>query len=130
MTPPEPRATLHNINLLVSDPDLSRRFYQQVFGLRLDERRSAPPAMLILHGAAGTTLSLKARDTEDAGKLAGPGDTELGFATDDLEGCHAALAAFGVPASPIIQLGFGRTFDAQDPDGHHLAVYSLAPENR
>lgn len=128
MTPSKSSARLNNINLLVNDVERSRRFYQEVFGLNLDERRSAAPAMLLETG--GCSLSLKDRATEDPDKVAGPGDTELGFETDDLEAVHAALQGFGVPVTPILSLGFGRTFDAQDPDGHHLVVYTLSPENR
>lgn len=130
MTNPAPSAWLRNVNLLVADVDRARRFYAGVFGLPVDERRSAAPAMLILDTGGGATLSLKDRATEEAGKVAGPGDVELGFETDDLDAVHRALSAWGVPLTPIAEQGFGRTFDARDPDGHHLVVYTLAFENR
>lgn len=120
---------LSNVNLLVRDVGRARRFYAGAFGLVTDERRSAPPTMLIV-GAGGCTLSLKDLATEDPAKRAGPGDIELGFETDDLDAVWAAVLAWGGEADPIVQLGFGRTFDARDPDGHHLSVYSLSPENR
>ena len=128
MTNP-PRTRLGNLNLLVSDVARSQRFYEEVFGLLTDQRRSAPPAMLILE-ASGCTLSLKDQATEESGKLAGPGDIELGFEADDLEAVHAALVAWGLAPGPVQSLGFGRTFDALDPDGHHLVVYTLSRENR
>lgn len=124
MTTPRATVTLRNINLLVQDVDRSRRFYETVLGLVLDARRSVPPAMLILQ-TEGCTLSLKDRATEEAEKLAGPGDVELGFETADLDAVHVAMTAFSVTVTPITELGFGRTFDANDPDGHHLVVYTL-----
>ncbi|WP_027481609.1 VOC family protein [Deinococcus pimensis] len=118
-------AALRNVNLLVSDVDRSRRFYAEVFGLAVDTRRSAPPAMLILSAPGACTLSLKDRATEEPHKLAGSGDVELGFETNDVDGCHAAASAFGVTVGEVRELGFGRTFDLLDPDGHHLVVYAL-----
>lgn len=124
-----PRARLHNVNLLVADVQRSGQFYGEVLGLTLDARRSAPPAMLLLRGGA-LSLSLKDRATEAPYKLAGPGDVELGFEVDDPDALHAALRASGVPVGEVVEQGFGRTFDAQDPDGHHLVFYALKPENR
>ena len=123
-----PSARLTNVNLLVENVDRARAFYLGAFGLSVDERRSAPPHMLIL--GEGVTISLKTADTEEPGKARGPGDTELGFETDDLEAVRAAILAHGGQAGEIQSLGFGRTFDARDPDGHPLSVFTLSPENR
>ena len=127
--PSSAAARLSNINLLVQDTATSQRFYQEVFGLIADERRSAAPSMLILQGP-GCTLGLKDRATEEADKVSGPGDVELGFETADLDAVYRALGDWDVKRTPIQTLGFGRTFDAQDPDGHHLVVYTLSAENR
>ncbi|GGR15636.1 VOC family protein [Deinococcus ruber] len=130
MTQSPAPTTLSNLNLLVTNVEVSQRFYEQALGLTLDVRRSAPPAMLILQTASGCSLSLKDAQTEAAEKRAGPGDIELGFETQDLDTVHAALQTFGVMVTEIQEQGFGRTFDARDPDGHHLVIYTLHPENR
>ncbi|MEW6422138.1 MAG: VOC family protein [Deinococcota bacterium] len=126
---PTSAARLSNVNLLVRDVARAQDFYTRAFGLELDLRRSAPPSMLILK-AVGCTLSLKAVETEDPDKRAGPGSVELGFETEDLEAVHAALTELGAFVTPIQEQGFGRTFDARDLDGHHLVVYTLRLENR
>ncbi len=118
-----PSARLANVNLLVEDPERARAFSLGAFGLIMDERRSAPPHMLIL--GSGVTLNFKTARTEEAGKARGPGDTELGFETPDLEGARDAVLALGGQAGPIREYGFGRSFDAHDPDGHPLSVYTL-----
>lgn len=123
------RARLGNVNLLVADVARAQHFYERAFGLVMDASRSAPPHMLIL-GAPGCTLSLKAAQTEDVGKRTGPGSVELGFETQELEAVHAALTELGAFVRAIEDQGFGRTFDARDLDGHHLVVYTLSPENR
>jgi predicted enzyme related to lactoylglutathione lyase len=128
MNDPTPLTRLSNVNLLVADVPRARDFYSRSFGLALDERRSAPPSMLLL-ASAGCTLSLKDRATEPE-KVAGPGSVELGFETDQLDEVYARVRAFGVFTGEIVEQGFGRTFDAHDPDGHHLTVYTLRPENR
>ena len=129
MTPTSKAVYLRNINLLVTDTERSRRFYEGVLGLTLDERRSALPAMVILQAPGDCTLSLKDVTTEEPGKARGPGDVELGFETEALDEVHAAMTEFGVQVTPIVEQGFGRTFDAHDPDGHHVVVYTLRREN-
>jgi predicted enzyme related to lactoylglutathione lyase len=115
--------TLGNINLFVSDIERTRRFYLDVVGLAEDEERSHAPSFYLLD-AGGCTITLQDRSAPGAAFDSG-NSIELGFAVDDLEGTRSHLQAWGARVSEIQQMGWGRGFDAVDPDGHRLTFYRM-----
>ena len=112
--------------LLVADPAASAVFYQELLG-RAPVEQSPTFAMFAL--PTGVNLGLWARATVEPAPGAAAGAAELGFVEDDVDGVHAAWAARGVRiAQPPVDLDFGRTFVALDPDGHRVRVFRPAPE--
>lgn len=78
--------------------------------------------------ASGMGLGLWRRDVIDPPANDVTGSIEIGFkqSHDAVEVCHAAWLAQGVAIlMPPTDRPFGRSFVAQDPDGHRLRVYSL-----
>ena len=116
-------ARLSTVNLFVRNVPRAVDFYSQVFGLAVEDRMPADEGARL--PAGGTTLML-----QSAAALGEPlervGGVELGFEVDDLDAARERLAAWGVNPGPIETLSFGRSFNAVDPDGHRLAVYTLA----
>lgn len=113
---------LQNIDLAVSDMARSLGFYTTLFQMT-NTPQSAPPYMMILD-AGGVSLSLHQTGTP-GGRPVNPGSVELAFACDDLPATHAHFLEHGVSVGPIQQFGFGSSFEATDPDGYHLNLYTL-----
>ncbi len=111
---------LSTIDLSVSDITRSLEFYAKILELPIS-RESAPPSTMILE-AEGCAISLHQTGTE-GGRPVHPGSTELAFETDDLEGLRERLRVFGVEVGEVQTFGYGRAFEARDPDGYLLNVY-------
>ena len=113
--------------LLVADPAASAAFYQDLLG-HAPVEQSPTFAMFAL--PTGVNLGLWSRATVEPAPGAAAGAAELGFVEDDVDGIHAAWAARGVRiAQAPVDLDFGRTFVALDPDGHRVRVFRPAPES-
>jgi catechol 2,3-dioxygenase-like lactoylglutathione lyase family enzyme len=110
--------------LYVASPPASAAFYADLLG-RPPVESSPTFAMFAL--ASGVMLGLWSRDTvlPAATGLAGSG--ELAFALDHADAVHAVHADWSKRGLQIVQppidLDFGRTFVALDPDGHRLRVF-------
>lgn len=109
--------------LHVADPVASAGFYSDILGKPVVE--SSPGfAMLPLSDAVMLGLWL-ASDAAPAGGSR-PGASEISFSVADvpaLEQIHAGWAGKGLPIliEPV-EMPFGHTFVAADPDGHRIRV--------
>jgi catechol 2,3-dioxygenase-like lactoylglutathione lyase family enzyme len=118
---PKPNFTI----LYVDDPLASARFYAGLLG---DEPIDTSPTFAMFQLESGQLIGLWARHAVEPAAGAAVGGGEVGFMVDDeatVEATHSAWAGRGVT---ILQepttMDFGRTFTAQDPDGHRLRVFS------
>ena len=116
------KIALKNVDLSVHNVARSLEFYTLVLDMT-DTPDSAPPQMLIL-SAGSVTLSLHQTGTQ-GGRPVQPGSVELAFQCDDLEVAHARFLSFGLEAGEVTQYGFGSNFEARDPDGYAISVYTL-----
>ena len=111
--------------LYVDNPPASAAFYEGLLGKPAVDT-SATFAMLPL--GAGVMLGLWQRDTVKPAAAGSPGASEVAFTVADaaaVSATHAAWTARGVAIlQPPVQLDFGYTFTAQDPDGHRLRVFA------
>ena len=111
--------------LYVDSPSRSARFYEALLGCRPIEES---PTFAMLPLREGVALGLWSRHTVEPGAEAAGGGGEIAFVTDDVDGTHADWAARGLAIlQPPTDLDFGRTFVAQDPDGHRLRVFRPVP---
>jgi predicted enzyme related to lactoylglutathione lyase len=113
--------------LYVRDPLASVAFYGKQLGLPTLE---SSPSFAKLKLNAGTMLGLWAHEGVQPPATA-PGGAELAVAVDDdtVRSLHAQWSASGEPiVQAPVEMDFGFTFTALDPDGHRLRVF--APSSR
>ncbi len=115
-----------HIFLYVADPLASARFYAARFGV---EPVDASPGFALLVFEGGMKIGLWNRDGVDPAPAGGPGCCEVGVilgSKAEVDATHAAFVRDGVSiAQAPVQMDFGYTFLALDPDGHRLRVYHL-----
>lgn len=109
--------------LYVDDPPASAAFYERVLGRPPVE---ASPTFAMLPLREGVMLGLWSRHTVEPRAAAAGGGTEVAFTAAqarDVDATHEAWRAKGIAiAQAPVDLDFGRTFVALDPDGHRLRV--------
>ena len=113
---------LSNINLFVADVARSVEVFVNALGMEYDQDRSAAPGFAFLRGGE-LSLTLQCVDTPGA-VLDQSASVEIGFETDDLSQVKSALEAEGVEVQPIQGMGWGTAFDARDPNGIRLTVFT------
>jgi catechol 2,3-dioxygenase-like lactoylglutathione lyase family enzyme len=124
-TSPRPTTALGLVILLVADPLASARFYQSLLGIEPAEQSPT----FVMFPVPGVALGLWSSRTVEPPPSGTTGAAELVFVEEDVDGLHASWAASGIPiAQTPVDLDFGRTFVALDPDGHRLRVFRPAPE--
>lgn len=119
------KIALATINLEVTDPQRSKRFYIDGLGMRENERRSEAPGFVYLESdGAAVTLA-----TPQIASSAEPSRTmELGFEVDDVSALQARFAACGIAGFRAQSMGWGDVIEGHDPDGHRVIVYRITRE--
>ncbi len=116
---------LATINLEVSDPQASKRFYVGALGMTENLRRSHAPGFVYLESDGGD-LSLA---TPQEAAAAEPSRTmELGFEVDDLTALQTRFAEQGIMGFHPQSMGWGEVIEGHDPDGHRVIVYCFKRE--
>lgn len=116
--------------LYVDDPAASARFYATLLE---QEPVEAHPGFVLFVLPSGLALGLWRRSevTPPALATAEPG-AELGFKVADAAAVDATCAAWRARGAeivaPPVDLDFGRSFVARDPDGHRLRVFAANEE--
>ncbi|KTQ84619.1 drug:proton antiporter [Aureimonas ureilytica] len=121
--------TASNILLYVTDPARSAAFYQSILGRAPVEQS---PGFALLPLSEGMMIGLWKREGVQPTPDVAPGGCEIGFKLADdaaVDAAHAEWQAKGarIALAPV-DLEFGRSFVALDPDGHRLRVYALHEE--
>ena len=115
------------ILLYVDSPAASAGFYTDLIGRPPVE---ASPTFAMFALESGVMLGLWSRHTVEPAATALPGAGEIAFALADnaaVTRTHADWQARGLPiAQAPVDLDFGHTFVALDPDGHRLRVFAPA----
>jgi len=117
------------ILLYVDNPTASARFYSELLGCPAVE--SSPTfALFALEG--GLMFGLWSKHTVEPAAPATFGGSELAFKVSDAEAVrakHREWVSRGLPiAQDPVELDFGHTFVALDPDGHRLRVFAPTAE--
>ena len=118
---PEPNMVI----LYVDDPTISATFYRDLFGQPPVE---ASPTFAMFALRSGFMLGLWARHTVEPAVRALGECGEVAFPVanaDAMRATHADWSARGMPVIQApIEMDFGHTFVALDPDGHRLRVFA------
>lgn len=111
----------------VDSPAASATFYGDLFGLAPVEQS---PTFALFALSSGLMLGLWSKHTAEPRPGAGAGGTELGLTVGEkaeVDATHADWQGRGIAIlQPPIEMDFGRTFVALDPDGHRLRVFAPA----
>jgi len=112
------------IILYVDSPAASAAFYARLLGR---EPVEASPTFAMIMLKPGLMLGLWSRHTVEPSAAAGGGGAEIAFTVADAAAVAATHADWQGRGAAILQapvdLDFGRTFVAVDPDGHRLRVF-------
>jgi glyoxylase I family protein len=121
---------LHHAAVIVSDYEVSKRFYSEVLGLRVlaetwrADRRSHKLDLALPDGSQIELFTFPdAPARPDRPEALGL--RHLAFAAEDVEACKALLESRGVPVEPVrVDETTGRRFTfLKDPDGLPLEIY-------
>ena len=97
----------------------AREFYAETVGLPVIDAQSDDHFVTLQ--AANSLVGLSAEPGAPAA-----GTTEIGFEVGDVDGTYRDWKAKGVTLlSEPGDFPFGRSFDAQDPEGHRLNIYKV-----
>ncbi|POA33452.1 MULTISPECIES: VOC family protein [Pseudomonas] len=117
----------HYLLLYVDSPATSANFYSRLLDKPPVELQ---PTFALFILDSGVKLGLWSRHTVEPAAEAAGGGGELGFSVADqqaVDTLYAAWTAQGLRiAQEPIELDFGYTFVALDPDGHRLRVFALS----
>jgi catechol 2,3-dioxygenase-like lactoylglutathione lyase family enzyme len=117
----------HYLLLYVDSPATSANFYSRLLDKPPVELQ---PTFALFILDSGVKLGLWSRHTVEPPAEAAGGGGELGFSVADqqaVDTLYAAWTAQGLRiAQEPIELDFGYTFVALDPDGHRLRVFALS----
>jgi catechol 2,3-dioxygenase-like lactoylglutathione lyase family enzyme len=113
----------------VDNPQASAKFYATLLGKDAIE---ASPTFAMFKLDSGVMLGLWSRHTVEPAALAGGGGSEVAFSVADNAALESIYASWVkrelVFAQHPVDLDFGRTFVALDPDGHRLRVFAVPQE--
>lgn len=115
----------NSILLYVKDPLASAAFYEGVLG---GPALEVSPGFAMFKIAGGVMLGLWNRDGVLPAPQAQPGAGELGFHVPEKGDVDSMFNAWKGKGLNIVQtpveMDFGYTFTATDPDGHRLRVFA------
>jgi predicted enzyme related to lactoylglutathione lyase len=110
--------------LYVDSPEASARFYAALLDR---EPVEASPTFTLFALESGLMLGLWSRHAVEPAAAAGGGGAELAFTVTDVDAAYADWSRRGLTfLQTPADMDFGRTFVAQDPNGHRLRVFAPA----
>lgn len=111
--------------LYVESPPASAAFYADLLGRPAIE---TSPTFAMLPLSDGVMLGLWLRSNVEPAATAQAGGSEIAFTVEDAAAVTATFADWKKRGLKIIQqpvqMDFGHTFTATDPDGHRLRVFA------
>ena len=121
--------TLNYILLAVTNPAMSSKFYAELLGIEPVENS---PTFVLFVLPNGVKLGLWLT-TEIAPAPKAAGGVEITFSEDNRAAVQASYDDWSRKANILqepVDLDFGFTFVAEDPDGHRLRVFTSAENAR
>lgn len=110
--------------LYVENPPASASFYADLLGRPIVD---SSPTFAMLPLSDGVMLGLWLRDTVEPAATGQAGASEVAFTVEDVAAVKATFVDWRQRGLPIlqepVQMDFGHTFVAADPDGHRLRVF-------
>lgn len=114
--------------LFVSNPQKSSLFYQDLFGINPVEES---PTFVLFALKNGVMLGLWSKYTAEPRVEIAGGAMEIAFPCDHVDALYEEWGKKQVTiAQKPVDMDFGRTFVALDPDGHRIRVYKFSETNQ
>lgn len=111
--------------IYVDNPSSSATFYSRLLGR---EPVEASPTFVMFALQSGVMFCLWSKHTVEPKAICTGGGSEIAFTLEEREAVTAACAAWKAQGVSILQepvdMEFGYTFVALDPDGHRLRVFT------
>lgn len=121
---------LASINLETKNPQASKRFYVEAFGLKENLERSHGDGFVYLE-SEGADITIATAETANA---SAPSATmELGFETDDVEALRERIAAIATFPVEKKSMEWGDVVETRDFDGYRVVAYQFragGPESK
>jgi catechol 2,3-dioxygenase-like lactoylglutathione lyase family enzyme len=115
------------VMLFCQDLEQSRAFYTETLGMTFNPQMSSE-TFLLMEPPSGPPISLQPVSEAPEGVAPNAGGLVIGLEVRDVEATYADLKAKGVPVlNAISDVGVGRSFRAQDPDGRVFEITQFYP---
>ena len=108
---------IHHVSIVVTDLELSRRFYTQVLGLREIPRPATFDFVVVWYDLGAQHIHLVPRETADA-----PSPRHFALHVDDAAAARDHFAKFGVPTRETTPIPGCDRFFVGDPDGNLIGL--------
>jgi predicted enzyme related to lactoylglutathione lyase len=106
----------------------AKTFYTETLGLPINPQMSSETFILV-SPAEGPPISLQPASDMPAGVGSAPGPLVMGLVVEDVDATFQDLKGKGVEIlTDISDIGVGRSFRANDPDGNVLEIYQFYPQ--
>jgi catechol 2,3-dioxygenase-like lactoylglutathione lyase family enzyme len=110
-------AGLHHVSVVVTDLELSRRFYTEVLGLREIPRPATFDFVVVWYDLGAQHIHLLPRETADS-----PGPRHFALQVDDAAAARERFAKLGVPTRETTPIPGCDRFFVADPDGNLIEI--------
>jgi catechol 2,3-dioxygenase-like lactoylglutathione lyase family enzyme len=108
---------IHHVSVVVTDVELSRRFYTQVLRLREIARPATFDFVVVWYDLGAQHIHLVPRETADA-----PSPRHFALQVEDAAAAREHFARFGVPTRETTPIPGCDRFFVSDPDGNLIEI--------
>ncbi|PWT83359.1 MAG: bleomycin resistance protein [Blastocatellia bacterium] len=108
---------IHHVSIVVTDLELSRRFYTQVLGLREIPRPATFDFVVVWYDLGSQHIHLVPRAAADA-----PSPRHFALQVEDAAAAREHFAEFGVPTRETTPIPGCDRFFVHDPDGNLIEI--------
>ena len=108
---------IHHVSIVVTDLELSRRFYTQVLGLREIPRPATFDFVVVWYDLGAQHIHLVPRETADA-----PSPRHFALHVEDAAAAREHFAKVGVPTRETTPIPGCDRFFVSDPDGNLIEI--------
>lgn len=127
---------LDAVTIIASDLERTKAFYSDLLGFAVVPQFTSPEGDFLWLRSEKRSSSILLQDVAtradkptQADIPEASGGLMLGFAVDDAEAAHKAAHEGGYEIrTPVVDMGFGRTFGVKDPEGNYLQLFDVYPQ--
>ncbi|GLF93010.1 VOC family protein [Streptomyces yaizuensis] len=127
---------LDAVTIIAGDVERTKAFYTDLLGFSVVPPFTSPEGDFVWLRSEERGSSIIVQDVAtradkptQADIPVASGGLMLGFAVDDAEAAHRTALEGGYEIrTPVVDMGFGRTFGVKDPEGNYLQLFDVYPQ--